>query len=188
MNKRDFLKHGLAATGAMALGPMMGFSVPGSDKLWKWSKEGMYWSGTPRGVKCLICPNECVIKEGEAGLCHNRVNHQGTLYSIAYGNPCAVNVDPIEKKPFNHFLPGTKAFSIATAGCNLACMNCQNWTISQVSPKDTRNADLMPDNVVAQALASQCRSIAYTYSEPISFYEYTFDTAKLAREIGRAHV
>ena len=182
MNKREFLKQGLAATGAIACSPLMGFSGETSEKLWKWSKEGLYWSPTPRGAKCLICPNECIIKEGESGLCHNRINLDGKIYSIAYGNPCAVNIDPIEKKPFNHFLPGTKAFSIGTAGCNLACLNCQNWTISQVSPKETRNYDLMPDQVVAQAIANKCPSIAYTYSEPISFYEYTFDSAKLARQ------
>ena len=188
MNKRDFLKHGLVATGAMAFAPMMGFSASAGEKPWKWSKEGLYWTTTPRGPKCLICPNECVIKEGETGVCHNRTNYQGKIYSMAYGNPCAVNIDPIEKKPFNHFLPGSKAFSIGTAGCNLACMNCQNWTISQVSPKETRNYDLMPDKLVEQALAAKCQSIAYTYSEPISFYEYTLDSAKLARQAGIKNV
>lgn len=188
MNKRDFLKHGLAATGAMAFAPMMGFSASAGEKPWKWSKEGLYWTTTPRGPKCLICPNECVIKEGETGVCHNRTNYQGKIYSMAYGNPCAVNIDPIEKKPFNHFLPGSKAFSIGTAGCNLACMNCQNWTISQVSPKETRNYDLMPDKLVEQAIAAKCQSIAYTYSEPISFYEYTLDSAKLARQAGIKNV
>lgn len=159
-----------------------------SEKPWRWSKEGMYWSSTPRGPKCLICPNECVIKEGETGVCHNRTNYQGKIYSLAYGNPCAINIDPIEKKPLNHFLPGSKAFSIGTAGCNLACMNCQNWTISQVSPKETHNYDLMPDKLIAQAIAAKCQSIAYTYSEPISYYEYTFDSAKLARQEGIKNV
>lgn len=159
-----------------------------SEKPWRWSKEGMYWSSTPRGPKCLICPNECVINEGETGICHNRTNYRGKIYSLAYGNPCAVNIDPIEKKPLNHFLPGSKAFSIGTAGCNLACMNCQNWTISQVSPKETRNYDLMPDKLIAQAIAAKSQSIAYTYSEPISYYEYTFDSAKLARQEGIKNV
>jgi pyruvate formate lyase activating enzyme len=159
-----------------------------SEKLWKWSKEGLYWSSTPRGTKCLICPNECVIREGESGICHNRVNHEGKLYSIAYGNPCAVQIDPIEKKPLNHFLPGSKAFSISTAGCNLACMACQNWTISQVSPKETHNFDLMPEKLIADAIASKCQSIAYTYTEPFSYYEYTFDSAKLAQQQGIKNV
>ena len=175
INKREFLKQGLVATSAITCAPVMSFAGNASEKLWQWSREGLYWSSTPRGTKCLICPNECVIKENESGLCHNRVNHEGKLYSIAYGNPCAVNIDPIEKKPLNHFLPGSKAFSIGTAGCNLACLNCQNWTISQVGPKETRNYDLMPDKLIEQTTANNCRSIAYTYSEPISFYEYTFD-------------
>jgi pyruvate formate lyase activating enzyme len=188
MNKREFLKRGLAATSAVTCSSLAGFSGEAGAKPWKWSKEGVYWSPTPRGTKCLICPNECVIKEGEAGACRNRVNYESKLYTIAYGNPCAVNIDPIEKKPFNHFLPGSLAFSIGTAGCNLACMNCQNWTISQVSPKETRNYDLMPDKLVGEAIAGKCRSIAYTYSEPISFYEYTFDTAGLARQEGIKNV
>ena len=188
ISKREFLKQGLAATGTITLLPILSFADSGNKNLGKWSKEGLYWSPTPRGTKCLICPNECVIKEGESGLCHNRVNHENKLYSIAYGNPCAVNIDPIEKKPLNHFLPGSKAFSIGTAGCNLACMNCQNWTISQVSPKETRNYDLMPDNLIAQTIVAKCQSIAYTYSEPISFYEYTLDSAKLARQQGIKNV
>lgn len=162
--------------------------ITASGSLWKWSKETNYWTTNPRGLKCLLCPHECVIAEGKSGLCRTRIIHQGKLYSIAYGNPCAVNIDPIEKKPFNHFLPGSKAFSIGTAGCNLACQNCQNWTISQVSPKETRNYDLMPDKLVEQATAAKCQSIAYTYSEPIVFYEYSLDSAKLARESGIRNV
>ena len=154
----------------------------------KWSKEAMYSETNLHGVKCLLCPNECVIKVGETGVCRNRTNYQGKIYSMAYGNPCTINVDPIEKKPFNHFLPGSTAFSIGTAGCNLACLNCQNWTISQVSPKETQNYDLMPDKLVEQAIAAKCQSIAYTYSEPISFYEYTLDSAKLARQAGIKNV
>lgn len=166
----------------------MEFSDDIGEKLWKWNKEGMYWSQTPRGPKCLICPNECVIKEGKSGLCRNRVNFGGKIYSIAYGNPCSVNIDPVEKKPLNHFLPGSRIFSIGTAGCNLACLNCQNAAISQVSPKETHNYDLMPDKLIAETIASNCPSIAYTYSEPISSYEYTFDSAKLARQEGIKNV
>jgi len=109
------------------------------------------------------------------------VNIGGTVYSTAYGNPCAVHIDPIEKKPFFHVLPSTRAFSIAAAGCNLRCLNCQNWQISQVSPAETENEDLLPDSVVDRCLREGCESIAYTYSEPTTFYEYTYDTARLAR-------
>lgn len=157
-------------------------------KPWKWSREAIFYTVTPRGVKCGICPNECTLRPGEVSQCHNRVNYGDKLYSIAYGNPCAVHVDPIEKKPLLHFMPRTTAFSIATAGCNLACLNCQNWDISQTSPKKTNNFDLMPEKVVEACLKNQCQSIAYTYSEPISFYEYVYDTSIIARSKGIKNV
>jgi len=192
ISKREFLKCGLIGTGSVIFGfdnPLEGYSkdrFPDSNitDLWKWSKEGLYYSETPRGVKCLICPNECTLKENEESTCHNRINIKNKLYTIAYGNPCAVHIDPVEKKPLYHFLPSSKAFSIATAGCNLACLNCQNWTISQVSPRETQNYDLMPIRVVEESIKSNCESIAYTYSEPLTFYEYTLDTSKIAREKG----
>ena len=158
------------------------------DILDRFTKEAMFYAPTPRGVKCLICPNECSIKEGETGDCRNRMNIKGKLYSIAYGNPCSVHIDPIEKKPLFNFLPGSRAYSIATAGCNLACLNCQNWEISQASPRETRNYDLMPQQVVEEAIKNNCASIAYTYSEPITFYEYTYDTSKIARSKGIKNV
>ncbi len=155
-----------------------------SEELWKWSKEATYYIQTPRGVKCKLCPNDCVLKLGEVSVCRNRVNIKSKLYSFAYGNPCSVHIDPVEKKPLLHFLPTSKAYSIATAGCTFACLNCQNWEISQVSPKETKNYDLMPDKVVEQCISNKCESIAYTYSEPISFFEYTYDTAKIAKAKG----
>jgi len=187
LTKREFLKLGFAGSaGVMALSggfPLKAFAanVPGPSAPGKFSREAMFYTPTARGMKCLICPNECQIKPEEYGDCRTRYNHDGKLYTIAYGNPCAVHVDPVEKKPLYHFLPESTAFSIATAGCNLACLNCQNWEISQASPLDTRNMDLMPESVVEQAQQYGCRSIAYTYSDPVAFYEYTYDTAKIAR-------
>ncbi len=122
----------------------------------KHSREALFYAETPKGIMCLICPNECTLKLGELSDCRNRINKDGKLYTMAYGNPCAIHVDPIEKKPLYHFLPGSRSFSIATAGCNLACLNCQNWSISQTSPTETRNYDLMPDAVVEQALQNKC--------------------------------
>jgi len=139
-------------------------------------------------VQCELCPHGCVLSPGDRGFCRSRVNIDGRLYSLAYGNPCAVHVDPIEKKPLFHFLPGSKAFSIAAAGCNFRCLNCQNWTISQSRPEDTNNADMMPESVVRNAIASGSGSIAYTYSEPVTFYEYVNDTAKIARDNGIKNV
>jgi pyruvate formate lyase activating enzyme len=159
-----------------------------AEDLWKWSKECMFFEITPRGIKCMICPNQCILMPGDTSFCRNRVNFRGKLYSIAYGNPCAMHIDPIEKKPFYHFLPGSRSFSIATAGCNFACLNCQNWTISQTSPKKTKNYDLMPPKVVEQSALGSCRSIAYTYSEPITFYEYVYDTSVIARQKGTRNV
>jgi pyruvate formate lyase activating enzyme len=154
------------------------------DAPWKWSTEALYFIDTPKGIKCKLCPRKCEIEEGKAGSCHTNVNYGGKLYSISYGNPCAIHIDPIEKKPFFHYMPGIMAYSIATAGCNLACLNCQNWEISQSSPKDTRNYDLMPDAVVKEAEKAGCQSIAYTYTDPVAYYEYTLDTATIARKEG----
>jgi len=147
-------------------------------------KEAMFQEETARGIMCRICPNECVLKEGEISKCNNRKVLRSKLYTMAYGNPCSVAIDPIEKKPLYHFLPGSRAFSIATAGCNFVCLNCQNWSISQTSPDKTRNIELMPEKVVDECEKSNCRSIAYTYSEPNTFYEYAFDTASIARKRG----
>ena len=139
-------------------------------------------------VKCQLCPKECVISEGQRGDCRVRENRGGKLYTMVYGNACSVNVDPIEKKPFYHFLPGSLAFSVATAGCNLHCLYCQNWAISQVPPEETDNVDLPPQAVVDYAQRYGSRSIAYTYSEPTIFYEYMLDTARLARQQGLRNV
>ncbi len=155
---------------------------------WKWSREAMHYIATPRGIKCRTCPNECDIKPEEAGDCRTKQVVGDKLYTIAYGNPCSVNVDPIEKKPLNHFKPGSRILSIATAGCNLACLNCQNWEISQKSPTETRNYDLMPAKVVDLAIQEECPSIAYTYSDPVAYYEYTMDTSLLARQAGLNNV
>jgi len=135
-------------------------------------------------VQCEMCPNECVLENGQHSRCRARMNKDGRLYSLVYGKPCAVHIDPIEKKPFFHFLPGTTAFSIATAGCVLSCKFCQNWQISQAKPEDTDTYDLPPEKVVSQALVYKGGSVAYTYTEPTVFYEYMYDTAVIARKNG----
>ncbi|MEI6434669.1 MAG: AmmeMemoRadiSam system radical SAM enzyme [Bacteroidota bacterium] len=152
--------------------------------LGKFSREAPYSVATQKGIKCQICPNNCILKEGQESVCRTHVVQDNKLYTVAYGNPCSVHSDPIEKKPLFHFLPSSSSFSIATAGCNLACLNCQNSEISQISPRKTRNVELFPEKVVAEAILNGCESIAYTYSEPIAFYEYMYDTAKLAKSKG----
>jgi len=111
-----------------------------------------------------------------------RVNLDGTLRSVVYGYPCSVHVDPVEKKPLYHFLPGTPIVSIATVGCNLHCRNCQNWEISQTNPEDSRAYSLPPETLVEESFQRKIPSIAYTYTDPIVYYEYTLDTARLAKE------
>ncbi len=139
-------------------------------------------------VQCNLCPNRCILAEGQRGICKVRENQNGELVSLVYGQPVSIHVDPIEKKPFNHFLPGSNAYSIATGGCSLACKYCQNWDIAQRFPEDLKSIDLPPEKVVERALQSGATSIAYTYSEPMVFYEYMYDTAKIAREKGLKNV
>ena len=132
-------------------------------------------------VRCGLCPHRCVLAEGERGTCRVRENRGGKLYTFVYGNPCAIQVDPIEKKPFFHFLPGTTAFSLATAGCSLSCKYCQNHDISQHAPEELQSYDAPPEAIVSASAGQGAQSIAYTYSEPMVFYEYMLDTARLAR-------
>ncbi|MEW6349647.1 MAG: AmmeMemoRadiSam system radical SAM enzyme [Thermodesulfobacteriota bacterium] len=131
---------------------------------------------------CELCPKNCRITEGHSGDCRSRIVVDGELRAVTYGKACAVHIDPVEKKPLFHFLPGTNILSLASAGCNLHCKFCQNWTISQTAPQDIRHADFPPDRVVEVARARRCPSISYTYTEPVIFYEYVLDTARLARE------
>jgi len=161
------------------------FKGDGPRQPWKWSREGhAYCSLDDNRVECLICPNHCVLSPGDRSACRSKVNVGGKLYSLAYGNPCAVHLDPIEKKPLYHFAPGTKAFSLAAAGCNFRCLNCQNWEISQARPEDVQHGELFPADAVSAARQAGAYSIAYTYSEPVSFYEYMLDTARAARDAG----
>lgn len=137
---------------------------------------------------CELCPKSCRIAEGQSGDCRARIVIDGELRAVTYGRPCAIHVDPIEKKPLFHVLPATRTFSLATAGCNLHCKYCQNWTISQAAPEDTRNVAMLPGSVVEAAKAQRCLSIAYTYTEPVTFYEYVLDTSMLARQAGLLNV
>lgn len=137
-------------------------------------------------VHCFLCAHHCRIKDDGFGTCGMRKNIAGSLYTYAYGNAIASQVDPIEKKPLYHFLPTTLSYSMATMGCNFKCGFCQNWRISQLSIRDG-NMDghaLSPEDAVKGALNNGCKSISYTYTEPTVFFEYAYDTAKLAKEKG----
>lgn len=137
-------------------------------------------------VRCCTCAHRCLILPEAFGICGVRRNIKGILYALNYGKAISLSIDPIEKKPFFHFLPGTQSLSVATVGCNLRCDNCQNWQISQLVKKDKGILDVgqnfSSEEIVAEAIGSKCPSISYTYTEPTIFLEYALDTMKIARE------
>ncbi len=152
-------------------------------------KVSPYFTALEGGrIRCDLCPHQCEVDDGDRGQCEVRQNIGGEYVSLVYGNPCAVHVDPIEKKPFFHVLPASASFSIATAGCNFSCKFCQNWEISQTTPDDAYNYDLPPEKVVALARQYNCKSIASTYVEPTIFMEYMLDVGRLARQQGVMNV
>ena len=204
LTRKEFIKTMAAGASILLLGrPGSGFfagevsteNIKGSvfrgdapAKPWKWSREAMHYEKRGENTLCLVCPNSCYLKPGDRSVCRSRVNIGGKLYSLAYGNPCSCKIDPIEKKPLNHFYPGTSVFSIAATGCNLRCLNCQNWEISQKRPEDVNHFELFPDEVVKSAVKKKAPSIAYTYSEATTWYEYMHDTAERAKESGIKNV
>jgi pyruvate formate lyase activating enzyme len=138
-------------------------------------------SGTT--LQCQLCNHFCAIKDGEKGFCRARENRGGKLYSLVYGYPVAINIDPVEKKPLFHFMPGSLSYSLGTLGCNFRCKNCQNWDISQeenISKKERSMEYFSPEKIVEEALGNECQSIAYTYNEPTIWTEYALDIMKLA--------
>lgn len=135
-------------------------------------------------VRCRLCPHLCVIPPDGVGSCRTRTNDHGELYTLIYGSVTSMAIDPIEKKPLYHFLPGSDTFSIGTAGCNLSCRHCQNWTISQARIDEVEHQDMTPERVVELAKKYKCPSIAYTYSEPSIWFEFVHDVAKLAHKEG----
>ena len=139
-------------------------------------------------VQCELCPKGCVIQPGQSGECRIRVNMDGRLVAVTYGHPCSVHVDPVEKKPMFHFLPGTGILSLATVGCNLHCKNCQNWEISQENPENVPADELPPEQIPLLAKQTNCLSVAYTYTDPVVYYEYTLDSCIKVREAGLKNV
>jgi len=151
--------------------------------------EALFWKRLKdKVVQCTLCPNYCVLKDGEFGKCRVRKNVGGKLYSLDYAKPCSLAVDPIEKKPFYHFLPGSKVLSIATAGCNMCCKHCQNWQISQSYVWQVPYTRVEPEQVVDIAIQNNIKTIGYTYTEPTIFYEYMIGIAKIAKRRGIKNV
>ena len=193
-SRRDLLRWGLACGAAGALcrtGIALGQDVAGTGALEGPVLEGvarheaMFWEELPdRKVKCVLCPRECQVADVERGYCGVRENRGGQYQTLVYGALCSANVDPVEKKPLFHYRPGTTAFSIATAGCNIECKFCQNWQISQFRPEQVPSTVVTPDRLISACQSRRSPTIAYTYSEPVIFYEYMHDTAALARRHG----
>jgi pyruvate formate lyase activating enzyme len=145
----------------------------------------MFWEKLDeKKVQCRLCPRECQIADVERGYCGVRENQGGEYQTLVYGALCSANVDPIEKKPLFHYLPGTTAFSVATAGCNVECKFCQNWEISQFRPEQVKSVSITPERLAETCKQRECPTIAYTYSEPTIFYEYMHDAAKAGRAAG----
>ncbi len=183
LSRRAFIK---AAAGAAALVcPLVGSRTAAADRPALSDREALHYEKLRGGMaRCNLCPHQCIVADGARGLCGVRENQGGIYRTLIYGRLCARHVDPIEKKPLFHFLPGTRAFSIATAGCNVECQFCQNWDISQAAPEAVEAVYTRPEEVVELARRYDCASIAYTYSEPTVFYEYSLDTSRAGKEAG----
>ncbi len=188
VDRRYFLK--LAAALPCFAACEIAFCAPGNPFFlsiddWNAAVEARYYKKlSGKVVQCKLCPRECTVAPGDRGYCRVRENRGGTYYSLVYSRIVAAHVDPVEKKPFFHFLPGSLAFSVATAGCNVHCKFCQNWEISQARPEDLRSSKVSPKELAARAKESGCTLLAYTYSEPTVFNEYVVDAAEAGRAIG----
>ncbi len=189
LSRRELLKLGLGV--ALGAGAVAGLSRLGrsdhaaaparkagaSNKQWR-HPASHYSKRSGNYVECALCPKQCYVGPGSRGYCEVRENQGGEYYTLVYGRAASVNVDPIEKKPFFHVLPGSPVFSFATAGCNFECKNCQNWELSQARPEALPAQDLPPAKLVATAQAQGCHLISGTYSEPVVFWEYMLDVAR----------
>lgn len=201
MDRRDFLRIAAGTACACTMAELAGGALPcrslrrhasvlaaqepsGSTAPPGTVEARYYQKLEEKEIRCDLCPRECQVGDQERGFCGVRENREGTYYALTYGEPCAVHVDPIEKKPFFHFHPSSRAFSVATVGCNMNCKYCQNWDISQARPEQVRSLSLSPRECAARAKESDCLSISYTYTEPVVFMEYMYDTAEQARAQG----
>ncbi len=184
LSRRGFLARlGAGTAGCLLARTVAGKAAPDPSTL----READYYESRANGiVRCQLCPRGCVVREGQRGYCRVRENRGGRYYSLVYGRPCSQLTDPIEKKPFFHVLPGSRSFSIATVGCNLACKFCQNWDISQAAPEDVPVPYVSPETIAERAAATDARTLAFTYTEPTVFYEYMADCARAgaARGLG----
>ena len=187
VSRRSFLRTACIVGGGACLAGLgvdkllTGAQASASDA----GKLAMYWKPLGDGrVKCLLCPHACVVSMGKRGECGARENRGGAYYSLVHGWVSAANVDHVEKKPFFHYLPGSMAFSIATAGCNMHCRDCQNWELSQARPERVEHMPASPSDVATLAAEQACKTIAYTYNEPNVYYEYVYECAVAGHKRG----
>ena len=193
LTKREFLKVCGTSLGALYLAHLFGFPETLRAQM---AKKGLiktklspYFTSLEGGeIQCELCPRRCRVSKGRRGFCRVRENRGGKYYSLVYGNPCVIHLDPIEKESFLHVLPGTPSLTLSTAGCNLQCKFCENWEISQAFPEDVYSYDIPPEIVVKKAKEMEARSIAYTYAEPTIFYEYMLDTGFCGKKEGLLNI
>ncbi len=198
-SRRRFLKRCIAGCGAAALGIAavdellgeardpglgLGFRNDAPGPLDRFARPAAWARAEGHLVRCDLCPHRCVLGENDRGFCRARVVKDGRLHTVAYGNLCSLALDPVEKKPLYHFLPRSPILSVAMGGCNLRCLNCQNWEISQERPAAVQRYDLLPEQLVALAAERALPALAFTYSEPLVSFEYVRDAAALARARG----
>lgn len=187
-NRRDFLRlcaFPCALAGVSAALPICTRAslLPG-DGEWRGVEARFYRRLASNVVQCGLCPRECVVADGQRGYCNVRENRRGTYYTLTHSQICTAHIDPIEKKPFFHFRPGTTAFSVSTGGCNVNCKFCQNWEISQVPLEKLQRQRATPNDLARAASEHQCPNLAFTYSEPIVATEYYLDTAEAGHALG----
>jgi len=193
-NRREFLKAGAVGVGALCLTGVIGCTrEQDAPKAPSQTAQKGFVSPKPSPwftkldnarVRCELCPKRCELVAGGRATCRVRTNRDGVGYTLAYGNPALLQEDPVERKPFFHVIPGSRALSVATAGCNLACKFCEVWDMTQVGPEDVHAYDMPPERLVAHARASKVRAISYAFGEPVVFYEYMAAVAALAKEAG----
>ncbi|MFB0521624.1 MAG: AmmeMemoRadiSam system radical SAM enzyme [Desulfatiglandales bacterium] len=193
LTKREFLKVCATSFCALCFTHLLSFPKPlpaqmASKGLIKIKLSPYYTSLDGGEIQCELCPRRCRVPKGKRGFCRVRENRAGKYYSLVYGNPSVIHLDPIEKEPFFHVLPGTTALTLSTAGCNFQCKFCDNWEISQASPEEVYSYEMPPEIVVNKAKEMGARSIAYTYAEPTIFYEYMLDIGSIASRAGLLNV
>ena len=189
MTKREFLRFCGTSFCGLAAAPLLGFHETARAQM---AQKGLirtklspYFTALGGGeIQCELCPRRCRVPRGKRGFCRVRENRDGKCYSLVHGNPCVIHLDPIEREPFFHVLPGTRCLTLATAGCNFQCKFCENWEISQASPEDVYSYEIPPELVVKRAQQMRARSISSTYTEPTILYEYMADVGSIAKKAG----